>query len=80
MVIKFLLIEMFIIAFLMYLVILGSSKTKSEEERKREDEEQIKALEEAKEIINKNKENKRKGNKSLKDLFFGNKNEKKYKK
>ena len=77
MVIKFLLIEMIIIAFLMYLVILGASKMKSEEERKQEDEEQIKALKEAKQIINKNK---RKGNKSLKDLFFGNKNEKKYKK
>lgn len=63
MVIKFLLIEMIIIAFLMYLVILGASKTKSEEEIKREDEEQIKALNEAREIIKKNKENKRKENK-----------------
>lgn len=63
MVIKFLLIEMIIIAFLMYLVILGASKMKSEEERKQEDEEQIKALNEAREIIKKNKENKRKENK-----------------
>ncbi len=51
MVLKILLIEMIIIAFLMYLVILGASKSKSEEERKMEDEEQAKALREAKEII-----------------------------
>lgn len=44
MILKILLVGMIIIAFLMYLVILGANKCKTDEERKQEDEEQAKAL------------------------------------
>ena len=52
---------MIIIAFFMYLVILGANKCKSDLEREQDNEEEIKALEKANKII---KENKRKGNRS----------------
>ena len=44
MIVKILLIDMLIIAILMYLVILGANKTKTAEEREMEDKEQIKYL------------------------------------
>ena len=44
MIVKILLIDMIIIAVLMYLVILGASKSKTAEEREIEDKEQIEYL------------------------------------
>ena len=44
MIFKILLIDMIIIAVLMYLVILGASKSKTAEEREMEDKEQIEYL------------------------------------
>lgn len=44
MVLKILLIDMFIIAIFMYLIILGANKDKTVEERKLEDKEQIEYL------------------------------------
>lgn len=61
MILKILFIIMIIIAFFMYLVILGANKCKSDLEREQDNEEEIKALEKANKII---KENKRKGNRS----------------
>ncbi len=44
MVLKILLIDMFILAIFMYLIILGASKSKTAEERRLEDIEQIEYL------------------------------------
>lgn len=44
MVVKILLIDMFIVAVFMYLVILGASKNKTAEERRLEDKEQMEYL------------------------------------
>ena len=52
-VLKILLTIMLAIAFFMYLVILGANKCKTDEERKQEDEEQAKALEQANKIVKK---------------------------
>lgn len=54
MILKILLIIMIIIAFLMYLLILGANKCKTEIERQQEDDEEIKALKETNKIIEKN--------------------------
>lgn len=75
MILKILFIIMIITAVFMYLVILGASKCKTELDRKLEDEEQSKAINEAQQIIKENK-NLKKGKTSLKDLFFWYKNEK----
>ncbi len=45
MVVKILLIGMLIIAILMYLVIVGANKCKTAEERKNDEDEEIKAIE-----------------------------------
>ena len=44
MIVKILLIDMFIVAVFMYLVILGASKNKTAEERRLEDKEQMEYL------------------------------------
>lgn len=46
---------MMIIAFFMYLVILGANKCKTDRERQQDEEEEIKALKKANEIIKVNK-------------------------
>jgi len=55
MILKILLIIMMIIAFFMYLVILGANKCKTAREIQEDEEEQIKALKKANEIIEENK-------------------------
>ena len=47
MILKILLIIMMIIAFFMYLVILGANKCKTDRERQQDEEEEIKALKKA---------------------------------
>lgn len=54
MILKILLIIMIIIAFLMYLLILGANKCKTEIERQQDENEEIKALKETNKIIEKN--------------------------
>ena len=46
---------MMIIAFFMYLVILGANKCKTDRDRQQDEEEEIKALEKANKIIEENK-------------------------
>ena len=65
---------MIIIAFFVYLVILGANKCKSDQERKQDDEEQIKALKKANEIIKENKKIKERKASSW-NLFFRYKDE-----
>ena len=55
MILKILLAVMIIIAFFMYLVILGANKCKTDRERMQDDEEEIKALKKADKIIKENK-------------------------